>query len=54
MFDIKTRSMIEGSEIGEVCVGEVTTWEHSSVLLYKMSSWFARVSRIEDDDEGGL
>ena len=41
MFDIKTRSMIEGSELGEVCVGEVTTWENtklsisSSILLYK-------------------
>jgi len=21
--------MIEGSEFGEVCVGEVTTWEHT-------------------------
>ena len=29
--------MIEGSELGEVCVGEVTTWENTklSIMLYK-------------------
>ena len=48
MFDIKMRSMIEGSELGEVCVGEVTTWENtklsisSSILLYKKSSGFTK------------
>ena len=48
MFDIKMRSMIEGSELGEVCVGELTTWENtklsisSSILLYKKLSGFTK------------
>ena len=48
MFDIKTRSMMEGSELGEVCVGEVTTWDYtklsisSSILLYKKLSGFTK------------
>ena len=37
---------MEGSELGEVCVGEVTMWENtklsisSSILLYKKLSGF--------------
>ena len=41
---------MKGSELGEVCVGEVTTWENtklsirssSSILLYKKSSGFTK------------
>ena len=46
MFDIK--QVIEGSELGQVFVEEVTTWENikmsisSSILLCQKSSGFAR------------
>ena len=41
--------MIEGSELGEVCVGKVTTWENTklsiiSSILYKKSSGFATLT----------
>ena len=49
VFDIKTRPMIVGSELGEACIGEVTTQENtklsisSSILLYKRSSGFVKL-----------